>query len=247
MSAGESSTSLSESQWHALLASAHVDEAQSNALVLNYLVVEGYKAAGDAFAREASGVSEREAHAAQQLSDGDVAARAAIRAAVHGGDVVRGIEQLNDLQPDLLDGDARLAYALQLQRLVELVRLGDADRAVQLARAELAPRASAQPELLDELEHAMALLAFADLAADALPPPLRDLLRDERRVATANRLNGAILRAQGADDESRLRLVLKTIAWCEAELRKARIAHPTLDQLLAAASTSSSSSSGTAV
>lgn len=242
----ESSTSLSEAQWQSLLASAHVDEAQSNALVLNYLVVEGYKAAADAFVREAAAtgsVSARDAQLVQQLSDSDVAARAAIRAAVHQGDVVRGIEQLNDLQPDLLDADSRLAYALQLQRLVELVRLGDADRAVQLARAELAPRAGLQADLLDELERGMALLAFPDAAAAAddaaLPEPLRVLLRDERRVSTANQLNGAILRAQGADDESRLRLVLKTIAWCEAELKKARIVHPTLEQLLATRDNSS--------
>jgi hypothetical protein len=134
----------------------------------------------------------------------------------------------------LLDGDQRLGYALQLQRLVELVRLGDGDGAVQLARAELAARAGESADRLDGLERTMALLAFADVAPGSLPEPLRELIGDERRVSTANQLNAAILRAQGSDGESRLPLLLKTIKWCEEELKAAHIAHPTLKDLLGA-------------
>jgi glucose-induced degradation protein 8 len=207
--------------------SATVNDADLNSLVLNYLTVEGYKAAADAFVVEAD-VAVR----AGGEDDDDVAVRSAIRSAVHRGDVVRGIEQLNDFQPDLLERDEALGYALQLQRLVELVRGGQSDTAVLLARSELAPRAVASDEWLEQLERTMALLAFADVRSDALPDALRELLLDERRIGTANQLNAAILRAQGSDAESRLRTVLKTIKWCEAELAKARIAHPTLDQLL---------------
>jgi hypothetical protein len=79
----------------------------------------------------------------------------------------------------------------------------------------------------------MALLAFADVEPGSLPEPLRELIGDERRVSTANQLNAAILRAQGSDGESRLPLLLKTIKWCEEELKAAHVVHPALKDLLA--------------
>lgn len=50
---GERPDMLDEGQWHLLLASIHLDKQQINRMVMNYMVVEGYKDAAEHFSQEA--------------------------------------------------------------------------------------------------------------------------------------------------------------------------------------------------
>eukprot|EP00287_Rhodomonas_sp_CCMP768_P001913 CAMPEP_0196756854 /NCGR_PEP_ID=MMETSP1091-20130531/102432_1 /TAXON_ID=302021 /ORGANISM="Rhodomonas sp., Strain CCMP768" /LENGTH=90 /DNA_ID=CAMNT_0042105543 /DNA_START=24 /DNA_END=292 /DNA_ORIENTATION=+ len=77
--------------WNRRLAKAKVSKQDLDRLVMNFLVIEGYKDTAENFAREAfidPGVD------LSAISD-----RMEIRSAMHTGDVETAIERVNDLNP----------------------------------------------------------------------------------------------------------------------------------------------------
>ena len=183
-----------------------------NALVMNYLVTEGHAAAAETFAAESgtpgaplccarlpSGFAPDAPlpHPLAGVELGSIAARMAVRAAVASGDVAGAIERVNDLDPDVLEQRPSLLFALQRQRLIELIRAGDVDAALDFAAEYLAPHAATDAAFLAEVEQALALLVFAT-PADA-PPPLSELLAPAQRATAAGELNAAILNSQGQE------------------------------------------------
>ena len=126
-----------------------------------------------------------------------IGARMAVRAAVASGDVAAAVDAVNELDPDVLEARPSLAFALQRQRLVELIRGGDVDGALAFAAEFLAPHAADDGAFRDEVEQALALLAF-ESPADA-PGGLGALLAPSQRAAAASALNAAILNSQGQE------------------------------------------------
>jgi hypothetical protein len=126
-----------------------------------------------------------------------IGARMAVRAALVGGDVAGAIERVNDLDPDVLEARPALLFSLQRQRLIELIRAADVAGALEFAAEYLAPHAADNPAFLEEVERAMALLAF-ETPADA-PGGLAALLAPAQRGAAAGELNAAILNSQGQE------------------------------------------------
>jgi hypothetical protein len=137
-----------------------VDRQALNRLVANWLVAEGHVAAAAAF-RDESGTD----------PGADLAAvedRVRVRRAVRRGDVAGAVERVNDLDPALLERRPPLLFRLHCQRLVELVRAGDAAGALAFAEEYLAPAGEEHPELLEELgEVFQVFLGFASAAAAA--------------------------------------------------------------------------------
>ena len=125
----------------------------------------------------------------------------AVRAAVARGDVADAIARVNDLDPDVLERRPALLFALQRQRLIELIRGGDVEGALDFASEFLAPHAEAEPAFREELEKALALLVFAS-PSDA-PPALAELLAPAQRAAAADELNAAVLHSQGHESGAR--------------------------------------------
>ena len=156
---------------------------------------------------------------------GAIAARMAVRAAVASGDVAGAIERVNDLDPDVLEQRPSLLFALQRQRLIELIRAGDVDAALEFAAEYLAPHAATDAAFLEEVEQALALLVFAS-PADA-PAPLAELLAPAQRAAAAGELNAAILNSQGQESG------VFAVTVCLMRLRlTAACAEPRLPRLL---------------
>ncbi|CAI9760202.1 unnamed protein product [Fraxinus pennsylvanica] len=113
--------------------------------------------------------------------------RIAVKKAVQSGHVGDAIEKINDLNPEILDTHPQLFFHLQLQRLIELIRNGKVDEALEFAQEELAPRGEENSPsqsshtwvgpitpcergcegglkaFLEELERTVALLAFEDV------------------------------------------------------------------------------------
>lgn len=81
-------------------------------------------------------------------------------------------------------------------QLIEMIRSGDLPAALQFAQDELAPRTESNPELLEELERAMALLAIDTPSASSPSGPLVD---GSMRHKLASELNAAILSSQYQD------------------------------------------------
>ncbi|KAJ1936050.1 hypothetical protein FBU59_005182 [Linderina macrospora] len=193
---------------------------------MNYLIIEGYKDAAEKFSEE-SGLHTR-------VDLGSIEERMQIRFAVQNGDIRSAIERVNDLNPDLLETDARLYFQLQQQQLIELIRQGKSEEALVFAQEELAPHGAEHPELLRELERTMALLAFD--AQDG-KSPLAELLDFQQRQKTANELNAALLAAHSQPREPKLPALLQLLAWTQGQLdEKARyprinsIVNPVLEE-----------------
>lgn len=109
-------------------------------------------------------------------------------------------------------------FKLQQQKLIEYIRHGRIQEALQFAQEELAPRGEESPEFLSELERTMALLAF-DSAPNA-PPAIAELLSPAQRMKTAGEVNAAILESMSQGKEVKLVGLLKLLCWGETMLEE---------------------------
>lgn len=95
----------------------------------------------------------------------------------------------------------------------------DITPALTFASSQLAPRASAGGQFLEDLERTMALLIFAP---ENLTPSLAALLDPSLRQSVANRVNEAILSSQGARREARIKNLVRLRAWAEQKARDSK-------------------------
>ncbi|KAI9679285.1 MAG: hypothetical protein M1817_005305 [Caeruleum heppii] len=186
-----------------------------NFVIMDYLINEGYPAAAKRFAVEAN---------IQPTEDvGSIEERVKIRNAVQRGEIQKAIEMINDFNPQILDTDPSLHFALLRLQLVELIRVcvkspnADITPALNFATTELAPRAPTDPDFLEDLERTMALLIFPP---DNLAPQLAAILDPSLRSSVGNRVNEAILLSQGRRREARIRSLVRVRAWAEQKARQ---------------------------
>lgn len=229
-----------------------LSRAAPHALVRQYLAHYGYAATLRALDAAAPPPGDAPPADAPPLR-----ARAAARAAMQAGDVDAAEAALRAAFPSLLPsmpgapsgaaGDA--AWALGAARYLEALRTGNAEKAVALARAALAPFRGSDAARDAAMARLGALLAYDTAAlssnganggthpdgmqahAQAVPPALAALLTQRQREASADALNYAMLRAEAeadhgagqAGDEPRagLETALRQLAACEAARREA--------------------------
>jgi hypothetical protein len=152
-----------------------------------------------------------------------------IRRAVQGGDVEKAIEKVNDLDPEILEEHSELLFHLQQQRLIELIRNGAIEEALEFAQEQLAPQGEDNPAFLEELERTVALLVFEDPEKS----PMGDLLESAQRARTASELNAAILASQSQAGKPKLPNLLKFLVWAQEQL-ETKANFPKMDDLAAA-------------
>jgi len=207
---------ISSKEWDRQLKAVHVNKEDLNKLVMNYLVVEGYKDVAETFRRESGTDPEVDLNAMEE--------RMKIRNSIQQGNIQEGIERVNDLNPEILDSDPRLVFHLKQQQLIELIRRGDTEGALLFAQEEMARRGEENPEFLEELEKTMALMAFED--QDSCP--VAGLLDSSQRQRTAGELNSAILASQCQEKDPKLPVLLKLLVWAQAQLEQKAI-FPAMD------------------
>ena len=76
------------------------------------------------------------------LSLDSIECRSIAREALQRGDVEAAVEVINDLDPEVLDNNSDMHFHLQRQMLIEMIRKGKLEEALQFAQEELAPRAA---------------------------------------------------------------------------------------------------------
>lgn len=206
----------SRKEWEQKLREAPISRSQLNDLVMNYLVIEGYKEAAERFSEEAS--------VDPGIDLNTIGERMATRLAVENGDIEGAMARANEMNPLILDENESLFFHLQQQKLIELIRQGKVEQALDFAQEELAPRGEENREFLRELERTMTLLAFED----ANNSPVADLLAPSQRQKTASELNAAILNSQCQEKEPKLPAALKLLLWTQQELRK-HVSFPSMD------------------
>jgi len=237
---------ISQDEWGEKLQSVDVKKNDLNRLVMDYLVIEGYREAAEQFSRE-SGLQ-------PTIDLQSIEHRMNIRNAIQRGDIEEAIERVNDLNPDILEQNPALFFHLQQQRLIELIRQGKVVEALTFAQQELAPQGEDHPQFLAELERTMALLAFdppssyppsstsstlstsikdkdKDKSGDshAMPSNLVELLMPSQRQATAAELNAAILTSQSHGKDPKLPWLIRMLAWGETMLEERVGSFPKLD------------------
>ncbi|KAL4958009.1 CTLH/CRA C-terminal to lish motif domain-containing protein [Aspergillus filifer] len=214
-----STSTASTPTWHHF--ERKVDEVKPsktdmNRLVMDYLVTNGYPAAAQKFALEAN---------IQQLDVESIQERVEIRTAIYSGNIKDAIEKINELNPQILDENPSLHFALLRLQLVELIRSctsnpdGDVTPALEFATSQLAPRAPTDPQFLEDLEKTLALLIFPK---ENLTPSLAPLLHSDLRRDIYAKVNAAILRDQGARTEALLCDFARLYAWAEQKAREAK-------------------------
>lgn len=210
---------FTKAEWEAKLLAEEVDRPSLNKLVMDYLVIEGYKDAAEAFSQEA-GVSP-----GVELST--ITDRMVIRQAIQDGDIDEAMSGAALLDPAILLTNPTLVFHLHQQLLIELIREGKTGEALLFATTELAPTASGGPDSthLAELEATLTLLAF-DHPADADECPVASLLLPSQRQKIASELNAAILANQNQETMPRLPGLLRKVLWAEGQLEeKVRFPH----------------------
>lgn len=208
MGRGESSNkkTITKEQWESKLSNVRIAKEDMNRLVMNFLVTEGYVDAARMFEKESGTEPGVELSAITDRMD--------IRKAVQSGNVEEAIAMVNDLNPYILEAQEELFFHLQQQRLIELIRQGKTEEALNFAQEYLAPQGEEHPQFLDELERTVALLAFEDTKTS----PVADLMDVSQRQKTASELNAAILSSQSQEKEPRLPLLLKLMTWAQNQL-----------------------------
>ncbi|KAL2022606.1 hypothetical protein VTK56DRAFT_4950 [Thermocarpiscus australiensis] len=192
-------------------AEAKAPKSDINALILDYLTMEGYPKAAAKFCKEAN--------LQPQQEDPSIQARQNIQNAIHSGNMETAITALNELDPELLDMNPELHFSLLRLQLVELIRQcngGDITPALDFASNKLAPRAATNRDFLDDLEQTMALLIFPH---DNLRPELAALLSSDLRRMTATKVNEAVLLRQNQRREAAIRQLVRMRLWAETSAR----------------------------
>lgn len=115
-------------------------------------ISEGFKEAAEKF-QEESGVE-------PEVDLSTLDNRILIRDAVQSGKIQESINLINQLHPDLLDSDRHLYFHLQQLHLIELIRNGNIEDALTFAQNKISEAGETNPEVLNELERTLALLAF---------------------------------------------------------------------------------------
>mmetsp|Transcript_12756 Transcript_12756/g.35865 ORF Transcript_12756/g.35865 Transcript_12756/m.35865 type:complete len:231 (-) Transcript_12756:67-759(-) len=222
MGRGESSKkTISKEEWEKKLAAVKIRKEDMNVLVMNFLVTEGYV--------EAARMFEKESGTAPGVDLESITDRMQIRKAVQNGDVNDAIDRVNDLNPEILEEKHQLFFHLQQQQLIELIREGRTEDALEFAQEYLAPRGEENQAFLQELERTVALLAFDDAGSS----PVGDLMDVAQRQKTASELNAAILCSQCQEQEPRLPSLLKMMLWAQNRLDEHAV-YPKINDLCTA-------------
>ncbi|XP_073134483.1 protein GID8 homolog isoform X1 [Henckelia pumila] len=207
---------ITRDEWEKRLSDVKVRKEDMNKLVMNFLVTEGYVEAAEKFRME-SGTE-------PEIDLATITDRMAVKKAVQSGNVEDAIEKVNDLNPEILDTNPQLFFHLQQQRLIELIRNGKVEEALEFAQEELAPRGEENRGFLEELERTVALLAFEDVNNC----PVGDLLDISQRLKTASEVNAAILTSQSHEKDPKLPSLLKMLTWVQNQLDE-KVSYPRIN------------------
>ncbi|KAL1537514.1 Glucose-induced degradation complex subunit, variant 2 [Salvia divinorum] len=194
---------ITREEWEKRLSNVKTRKEDMNKLVMNFLVTEGYVEAAERFQLE-SGTK-------PDIDLATITDRIAVKKAVQCGNVEDAIVKVNDLDPEILDTNPLLFFHLLQQRLIELIRNGKIEEALEFAQEELAPRGQC---FLEEVERTIALLAFED----ASKCPAGELLGMPHRLKIASEVNAAILTSQSHEKEPKLPSLLKMLLWAQNQL-----------------------------
>ena len=207
------------SSWEEKIKTYRLPRSELNKVVVEYLLKEGFREAVLAFQAEAK----VEPPVDMKLLEEQLK----IRSAVEQGSIQEAVVLVNNVDPEILDTNSKLSFHLQHQHLLELIQHGDVEGALRFAQEELAAQGEESPEFLDELEQAMALLAYEDASTS----PFSSLLERSQRLKVVSEVNAALLSSQNQEPTSILNTLMKLVVWSQHQLETKSIAFPKLTNI----------------
>ena len=183
------------------------NKMELNSLVMNYLLMEGYKDAADAFSRESN--------TPPNVSRSYLEERVQICMAVRNGDIVEALRLLNALDSGIMESFPNVYFKLKRQQLIEIIRSGDYVKAIEFAQLDLASFGEENKEYLNLLEESMALMIHSTPAKSS---PFAHLMTKAHVESLCNELNSAIMSHFDLPECSGLQRMLQMIGFCQKSL-----------------------------
>ncbi|XP_051525104.1 glucose-induced degradation protein 8-A homolog isoform X2 [Myxocyprinus asiaticus] len=209
---------VTKEEWMDKLNNVHIQRADMNRLIMNYLVTEGFKEAAEKFRME-SGIE-------PNVDLDSLDERIKIREMVLKGQIQEAIALINSLHPELLDTNRYLYFHLQ-QHLIELIRLRETEAALEFAQSQLAEQGEESRECLTEMERTLALLAFDNPEGS----PFGDLLNTMQRQKVWSEVNQAVLDYENRESTPKLAKLLKLLLWAQNELDQKKVKYSRMTDL----------------
>ncbi|KAL9251536.1 GID8-like protein [Drosera capensis] len=193
-------------EWEKKINDIKITKEDMNKLVMNFLLIEGYVDAAEKFYMETG---------TEHIDLTTVTDRMAVKSAVESGNVEEAIEKLKVLNPKILDTNCQLFFRLQQQRMIELIKNGKNEEALDFGKELLAPMCEENQSFLKELERTVSLLVFENVIDK---PHLLELLDMSRCLNIASELNAAILTSQGLLKDPNLPTLMKMFIFSQSQL-----------------------------
>ncbi|CAK82081.1 unnamed protein product (macronuclear) [Paramecium tetraurelia] len=201
---------ISAEDWHYKQKSINIPKSFMNQIVLNFFIVEGYRDAAIEFSKEADiPLSNQEL---DQMIE-----RIEIKKNILDGDIDSALEKVNKKNNNLI------LFKLKTQKLIELIKKDQIDQAVKYAQTEIIPLLPNQPHLIEEIEQAIALIAFSDIKKS----PMNHLVQNSQRIKVASEINQHLYQDSMGNDQAKLRTLMKLLLWAQ-EILKCEIQYPQL-------------------
>ncbi|XP_056403811.1 glucose-induced degradation protein 8 homolog isoform X2 [Hyla sarda] len=219
MSYSEKPEEITKDEWMEKLNNLHIQRADMNRLIMNYLVTEGFKEAAEKFRME-SGIE-------PSVDLESLDERIKIREMILKGQIQEAIALINSLHPELLDTHRYLYFHLLQQHLIELIRQRETEAALEFAQTQLAEQGEESRECLTEMERTLALLAFDNPEES----PFGDLLNMMQRQKVWSEVNQAVLDYENRESTPKLAKLLKLLLWAQNELDQKKVKYPKMADL----------------
>ncbi|CAD7690737.1 unnamed protein product [Nyctereutes procyonoides] len=204
MSYAERPDEITKDEWMEKLSNLHVQRADMNCLMMNYLATEGFKEAAEKFRME-SGIE-------PSVDLETLAEQIKIHEMILKGQIQEVIALINSLHPELLDTNRYLYFHLQQQHLIELIRQRETEVALEFAQTQLAEQGEESRKCLTETERTLALLALDN------PEDLPEV-------------NQAVLDYENHESIPKLAKLLKLLLWAQNELDQKKVKYPKMTDL----------------
>jgi hypothetical protein len=131
---------ISYDKWNEEINKLRVNRQDMNKLVLNYLIVEGYKDAVEKFIKETgiSGMYILFIYIAEYDSE-LLEKRMKVRGLIISGKIDDAINDINDINSEILENNPAIHFELQKQKLIEIIKQNKIEEALLFAQNKLFP------------------------------------------------------------------------------------------------------------
>ncbi|KAL9658657.1 hypothetical protein ABK040_006193 [Willaertia magna] len=209
---------MNKHEWESKLKEIKVNKSDLNKLIMNYLMMQGYQEAIEAFEQESSSITTTTTATATATAtatntdtintttdtinnnnnnhsinhNNNISTRVTIRNELMNGNISKAIQLINNFNPKLLQSSPKLYFHLKNQQFIEFIKNNQLDEALQFAQLEIAPIITIENEIdfLNEMEKSMSLLAFSEMENS----PFGILLTSVQRKKIASEVNFEILK-----------------------------------------------------